>query len=71
MGCSAGKQSRGANTNNGIKPPQQVIEKKDVDLRDVKLDVKLQDDQPRVEQVNCDDTPPNMSDDDEALPADQ
>ena len=48
-----------------------MIEKKDVDLRDVKLDVKLQDDQPRVEQVACDDTPPNMSDDDEAPPADQ
>ena len=40
-----------------------------MDLRDaVKLDVKIQEDQPKFEQVACDDTPPNMSDEDEVVP---
>lgn len=40
-----------------------------MDLRDaVKLDVKIQEDQPKFEQVACDDTPPNMSDEEEDVP---
>ena len=34
-----------------------------MDLRDVKLDVKIKEDQnKKFEKVDCDDTPPNMSD---------
>ena len=34
-------------------------------MRDNKLDVKIKEDQKKFEQVECDDTPPNMSDDED------
>ena len=37
------------------------LEKKAVDTKDIKLDVKIEQRPINIDQVECDDTPPNMS----------
>ena len=72
MGCTAAKPQGNKKNASGVNgPPQQAVSsaaaqmEKKVDLRDVKLDVKLLDDQPKFEQVAAGDTPPDVSDDEE------